>query len=176
MTVCGLPQSLDKCLSSLLQDNTLTSWKIFSNDGGGHTVTIRLQPATTTRHGEQNSIAGGWYRKGESKARRDRERWNKYQERFSRDSRSPNVEVCEKTNFYSDTCVSKGVTEGQVCSGGTSATVAVETEKKKTEKTYQTNVEASDFDTEQSTSISMPEEGLQCPKRVCNRTRTYVTR
>ena len=88
MTVCGLPQSLEKCLGSLLQDNTLKSWRIFSTDDGGHSVTIRFNPQETTQHGEQHSsLAGGWHRKGNAKVKRDRERLVKYQERLKCDSR-----------------------------------------------------------------------------------------
>ena len=155
MTVCGLPQSLEKCLGSLLQDNTLTSWKIFSNDGG-HTVTLRLHPQdTTTRHGEQGeqkhtSIAGGWYRKGEAKVKRDRERWNKYQERLKCDSRYPYAG--EKPVNDSDSCCSKNLTNGEVCSGVSLVTEA-DIAKKTTEQSCQTSAEASTFDKEQSLLI-----------------------
>ena len=155
MTACGLPQSLEKCLGSLLEDNTLTTWKIFSNDVG-HTVTLRLHPnGTTTRHGEQNkqkqsSIAGGWYRKGEAKVKRDRERWNRYQERLRCDFTYPNAG--EKPINDSDICVSKNLTNGEVCSGVYFVTEAGEA-KKTTEQFCQTSAEASTFDVEQHISI-----------------------
>ena len=115
MTVCGLPQSLEKCLGSLLQDNTLSSWRIFSADGGGHSVTIRFSPHETTQHGEQHSSqAGGWYRKGNAKVKRDRERWVKYQDRLKCDSSSHQSESteCKDTLTYNTT--SKDDNEGCV--------------------------------------------------------------
>ena len=82
MTASGLPQGLEKCLSALLQDNSLTSWRIFAGDGGDHTVTIRLH-ARETAHGEQHT--GGWYKKGHARMNRDRQRWIQHQNKTLND-------------------------------------------------------------------------------------------
>ena len=80
MTASGLPLCLEKSLGTLLQDNALTSWQIFSKESGELTVTIKLQPHDKTHNGDQQST-GGWYKKGQTKLRRDKQRWIDYQAR-----------------------------------------------------------------------------------------------
>ena len=83
MTASGLPLSLEKCLGSLFQVNTLSSWRIFASDCGEHVVTIKLRPREDTQHGEQHTaMTDGWVRKGQSRAKRDRQRWIDHQEKL----------------------------------------------------------------------------------------------
>ena len=94
MTASGLPQGLEKCLSALLQDNSLTSWRIFAGDSGDHTVTIKLH-ARETVHGEQHT--GGWYKKGHARVKRDRQRWTQHQNKTLNDFQKPCGVVAAKS-------------------------------------------------------------------------------
>ena len=163
MTVSGLPLSLERCLGSLLLDNTLTSWKIFSNESGGQTVTIRLHPQDST---QRDTLAGGWYRKGEAKQKRDRHRWQQYKDRLKSDSKTTGGDFYEKTVDSLETPLSERVTHAEggndpcleVCSGGVLMT---ETDVRKTTigKDSQTSAKASTC--EKDRSISTQDE---CPQ------------
>ena len=132
MTVTGLPVSLEKCLGTLLQDNALTSWRIFSSESGEQTVTIKLHPHSETRNGDQQAgqSIGGWYRKGQAKTRRDRERWQAYQARLGTDTKHGDNLYKRDTELRVDTrnaINSKGL--GLVCSRTDSKDVCVVAEQ-----------------------------------------------
>ena len=118
MTASGLPLSLEKCLGSLLQDNALSSWRIFASDGGGHVVTIKMHPREVTRHGEQHTtVAGGWFRKGQARVKRDRQRWIDFQDRLE------NTRPCRQ---FDTRGVVPGASRGAIGVGGRSDDVCSE--------------------------------------------------
>ena len=140
MSACGLPLGLDKCLNSLLQDNALTSWKIFASDSGGHTITLRLHPLEATRYGDQFSgVTGSWVRKGQAKVKRDRQRWLEHKDRQQSykqcvDSGTRNRSYYDNSEkMTSDKSCTVKVPGGSVCDRGDVAmtqTTETETEGK----------------------------------------------
>ena len=135
MTASGLPQGLEKCLSALLQDNSLTSWRIFAGDSGDHTVTIRLH-ARETAHGEQHN--GGWYKKGHARVKRDRQRWIQHQNKtlndFQKtygvvDAKSPTADVSRELTRGGGFLNEVLCTGSEVCNEG--AVLTTETESKR---------------------------------------------
>ena len=118
MTASGLPLGLEKCLSALLQENTLSSWRIFANDSGDHTVTIRLNPRVSpSRYSEQHT--GGWYKKGYARVKRDRERWTQHQNKLKSDNRNASGIVDARPQYSHEDSVEQtrdGDLSDEVCS------------------------------------------------------------
>ena len=112
-----MPKALETVLSALLNNHTVTSWKVAAEPGNNPAVVIRLRP----RDSQDGEINTHFYRrKPASQVRRDRARQADFKRRLevryeNKESHLSHVKADENPVISVDTCFSKEVTH-KVCS------------------------------------------------------------
>ena len=153
-----MPKALETVLSALLDNHTVTSWKVAAEPGNNPAVVIRLRPKRDSQDSQNGEINTHVYRrKTASQVKRDKARLADFKNRLavayeSEENSLSHADAGENPVISVDTCFPKKVTH-KVCRG---VSLMTETEtgagERTMEKTCHISAEANDFENVQSSS------------------------